>query len=821
MSKKAQFTRRDMIKITGAAGVAAMYGKAFGVCVGDTVPVSIETAKNTGCPVDADLFPTSPFIMTPFVDALPIPTALRAGYRNPDGTLSGGTPQDWTVRQANGVFGNFISPPGPGTGQQDSIGDRPMANDGKTFTFFNPKNGVSTTKTLNFGGARAGTHQLYAGGFGTSYRNLTGQAKTTFDAMNPNPILYHIRYQVAEHGFTTSDVQPIDANGNIIPLPAGATAAAGTVAGTFKLPKSTIYGMNGTFPGPRINVTYGQPIVVRYENDLDLNPQCLNRGDFGAPDWAVLTHLHNGHTAPESDGQPNHMQDNNGGYQPGQWVDSSYLVYPAGGDDAEKQSYLWFHDHRMHHTGPNVYKGQVGLMPHYDIASQWNPTGIDGGDETQGLRLPGIRTNNPDGTFDVQYDIPLAFYDFRADNGVTPHEDDHQPLTAQPWSNNVCGTTHPEWWGKLFLQHYPNHGFVGDIFTVNGVAYPVLTVERRHYRFRFLDASLSRQYELSLRQGNLVPARGTSTGGNTGNPVNGQGQWSFGTIDSKGRITYNLGTQCMRMTQIATGGGLLPQPILRDFLQVWPAKRREVVIDFATYMDGSKTKTGDVVYLTNTAVMTDGRQINGSLAQGGAFAVPLLKFIIGGLPAVADQSDPGLTPVPAKVKNQAGGGNFNALKVLRPRHTPPFIGNTDPKLENMDFTLQRGGSAGGETEWLINNLQFDPLNPLWAPTLNSFELWGINNGGGGWTHPMHVHMEEHQVVSRTGTLQTAGIVNPGVAGALLSEDPMGKFDLVMLAPSEQTQIYRGFRTFLGNYVAHCHNLAHEDHNMMFGWSITL
>ena len=26
-------------------------------------------------------------------------------------------------------------------------------------------------------------------------------------------------------------------------------------------------------------------------------------------------------------------------------------------------------------------------------------------------------------------------------------------------------------------------------------------------------------------------------------------------------------------------------------------------------------------------------------------------------------------------------------------------------------------------------------------------------------------------------------------------------------------------TFLGNYVAHCHNLAHEDHNMMFGWSI--
>jgi FtsP/CotA-like multicopper oxidase with cupredoxin domain len=32
-------------------------------------------------------------------------------------------------------------------------------------------------------------------------------------------------------------------------------------------------------------------------------------------------------------------------------------------------------------------------------------------------------------------------------------------------------------------------------------------------------------------------------------------------------------------------------------------------------------------------------------------------------------------------------------------------------------------------------------------------------------------------------------------------------------------IYRGFRDFTGPYVAHCHNLAHEDHAMMFGWEI--
>jgi FtsP/CotA-like multicopper oxidase with cupredoxin domain len=40
-----------------------------------------------------------------------------------------------------------------------------------------------------------------------------------------------------------------------------------------------------------------------------------------------------------------------------------------------------------------------------------------------------------------------------------------------------------------------------------------------------------------------------------------------------------------------------------------------------------------------------------------------------------------------------------------------------------------------------------------------------------------------------------------------------------LDPGESVTFYRNFRTFVGPYVAHCHNLAHEDHNMMFGWTI--
>ncbi len=124
----------------------------------------------------------------------------------------------------------------------------------------------------------------------------------------------------------------------------------------------------------------------------------------------------------------------------------------------------------MDHTGSNVYKGMVGLYPIYDPKN-----GMDIGDETQGLRLPGVRTNNSDGSFDVDYDIPLAFYDCRLDDGVTPHQDIHNLQGEFPDAKNP--NKHPEWWGKTFYRHFPNHGFVGDIFTVNGTAYPVLEVE--------------------------------------------------------------------------------------------------------------------------------------------------------------------------------------------------------------------------------------------------------------------------------------------------------------------------------------------------------
>jgi FtsP/CotA-like multicopper oxidase with cupredoxin domain len=463
------------------------------------------------------------------------------------------------------------------------------------------------------------------------------------------------------------------------------------------------------------------------------------------------------------------------------WMDNLYLNWPAGGDDREKQTFFWFHDHRMDHTGSNVYKGMVGIYPIYDPKN-----GLDMGDERRGYRLPGVRTDNPDGSFDVDYDIPLVMADFRLDDGVTVHKDIHDTQGDFPDAKNPA--KHPEWWGKTFFKHFPNHGFVGDIFTVNGTAYPVLEVKRRKYRLRFLDASVSRVYELKLMCSTQGPKSAAELG-LTGTELEGQ---------------YRIpdGQQCMQFLEIAADGGLVPLPFKRDSFELWPAKRREMIVDFTRYQDGTPTTKGDVIYLTNVMRMPDGRMWANSsrFLPDPQYMVPMLKIVIG-------DSAPDDSQIPT------------ALRGL-----PPLPGNWRNLMDNrLIFEVNRG-SVGGELEWLINGKPFDPAavatslknpagkSPLAQQKKGSFNLWEIRNGGGGWVHPFHLHMEEHRTVMRNGKDVTGGSTG--------HPDDVSREDLVALDPSESVIVYRGFRDFVGPYVAHCHNLTHEDHAMMFGWEIT-
>ena len=641
--------------------------RTLGLCTGAAVVASYGFGSRAFAGVYDEVYPTSPLILEPFTDLLPIPVPLEPCDPNDH-------PYEYPIK--------------PSYECVDSDDAYP--------------------------------HQC-----------------TPRDLGLPEPIRYKIKLQVNEHRFTTSKVLPIDRNG------LGVNHPLDGLAGPRTLPPSTIYGFNGTFPGPMIYAKYGQPVSVRFENQLHLNPLNLDRGDFGDPELGFLTHLHNAHSAPESDGNP-HFRPH--AYRPGEWCDSLYLNTPAGGDNREKQTFFWFHDHREGHTSDNVYKGMVGLFPIYDQA--------DNGDETdpKTYRLPGVLNKE---TRRIDYDIPLAFFDCALDDGVTGHKDYH----------NGGGEAHPEWWGKTFFRHFPNHGFVGDIFTVNGTASPVMEVKRRKYRFRFLDASIARQYKFSLMSSTGGPKSSASLG--------------YGGDELQGQYRLPDGQQSMKFYQVAADGGLLPKPIVRNDFELWPGNRKEVIVDFTKYLDGTPTKKGDVIYLVNTAKMLNGRKLDSSDPN---YKVPVIKFVIG-------DDAPDNSVIPRRMREQPEIGDIRGLK----RRT---------------FELQRGGSMGGETEWLINGKIFDGTSSADVP-MGSAEVWTIRNGGGGWSHPMHFHYEEHRILTRnrvkTPTPQHL--------------DDHTKQDVLNLEPGEEAVMFRRFRSFKGNYVAHCHNLAHEDHNMMFGFRV--
>ena len=201
-----------------------------------------------------------------------------------------------------------------------------------------------------------------------------------------------------------------------------------------------------------INAEYGKPALVRFSNHLDENPLNLARQDFGRPGAAVphppaqRAHRTGVATATRTTRSCSARRTTASRSSP--FVDQLYLNWPAGNDDREKQTFFWYHDHVMDFTAANVYKGMVGLYPLYDPKDN-----LDAGDETQGLRCPGVRTNHADGSFDVDFDIPLAIYDVRLDDGVTIHKDFHDGQGEFPEAGNP--RTHPEWWGKIVLQALP------------------------------------------------------------------------------------------------------------------------------------------------------------------------------------------------------------------------------------------------------------------------------------------------------------------------------------------------------------------------------
>jgi FtsP/CotA-like multicopper oxidase with cupredoxin domain len=491
------------------------------------------------------------------------------------------------------------------------------------------------------------------------------------------------------------------------------------------LPAQTFWGFNlggedlnadpAQSPGPVIVQHYGTPAVVRRINAL---PPVEQNGGFGVPETS--THLHNFHSAPDSDGGPCDPVQQRFFFR-GQYYDYFYNMQYAGwgstnppnGNVQETLSGLWYHDHRVDHTAENTYKGLAGIQVNFNE--------FDTGNEDTGLHLPSF----------PEFDIPLVFVD-----------------------RNFDPTT-----GLLAFDTFNTDGLLGNQFLVNGRIQPFFEVQKRRYRFRMLDAGPSRWYEFFLT-----------------NPDN-----------------LN---QSIPFWVIADDGNLLPRPVEVTSQRIAVAERWEAIIDFAKI--AARFGNPSRIRLEDRIVQTDGRGPAKNMGEAGG-VVPagqghqVLEFrLVGG--AVVDNS---FDPEPVSFPHVPAGPNDAVFAPI----SLPDISNVTPRLTRT-FKFERGG--GG---WQINGQFMDCTKFRFSPQINTAERWIIQNNSGDWQHPIHIHMEEHRILSRNGVAIKPGNVE------------FSRKDVMKLQHGESIEILMRFRDLRGGYPMHCHNTIHEDHQMMLLWNV--
>jgi len=349
-----------------------------------------------------------------------------------------------------------------------------------------------------------------------------------------------------------------------------------------------------------------------------------------------------------------------------------------------------------------------------------------------------------------QFDIPLAF----ADKVYDPES------------------------RELVFDLFNLDGILGDKFLVNGTVQPFFVVSPRRYRFRLLDTGPSRFYEFFL----------TGNVGGAGNPTTNP-FWLIGT-----------------------DGNLIPNPVQVTSVRIGPAERVDVIIDFTNF-------SGQTLYLENrlnqlngqgpvavdSQLFPNGGQSTGTtecqnlgVTTNGAILPPnfnnganlVLQFRVTG-PKVADNS---VNPATKPTFYQLPSTNVEP-RIVRTFKFDRLNGQWSINGQFMDCGYGSSGTGGESTETFRFTVQ-----------QNSVEQWLLTNLTGDWTHPVHIHLEEHQILSRNRLTPTV-------------PTDLGRKDVTQLHPNERAQLFFRFRDWLGKYPIHCHNVVHEDHAMMAIWHV--
>jgi FtsP/CotA-like multicopper oxidase with cupredoxin domain len=523
------------------------------------------------------------------------------------------------------------------------------------------------------------------------------------------------------------------------------------------------YGTGNTYQGQMppflIKGRYGEPILTRIHNNTPVDR--AQNGGFGRNETQL--HFHNAHNGAESDGATgaHHFP---GTFYDYRWSttlarrdtinmygtdnraagpDNGSGIVKVPGDWREIQGTMWAHDHRFFFTAENVYKGNVGMVNYY--------SGRDRGHETitsgTNLRLPS-GTQLPWGN--VDFDVNLVMSDGATDQ-----------------------------YGQYFFDIFTTDGFLGDLPLVNGAYAPYFEVLPRKYRFRILNACMSRFLKLAL--------------------------------------SWNGVAQPFQF--IANDGNFVVNPItLTELDEQGIAERYDIVIDFSQFGLNQR------LYLVNTLAMRDdGRGPKGALSLGQALAGDpkdrvigkMLEFRVVGSVQSVDNPNP-LQPL--TVANSCGTKDKSQVPAVLTEQIPIVA---PVRTRVVEFKRSSPGDSRGpngectpdcpETAtmfpWAIrvNGESTHSFNAnrisLLIPKPGEVEHWTYINGGDGWDHPIHLHFEEGITMNRGGA-------------SIPATEYLVRKDVWRLRPAGQVQFQVQFGEYGGSYVNHCHNTVHEDFAML-------
>ena len=522
-----------------------------------------------------------------------------------------------------------------------------------------------------------------------------------------------------------------------------------------------------TYPGRTIVAQRDEQITVDWLNELvdaagDPLPHLLPidptlhwadpleaghvEGPYAGP-VPVVTHLHGGHTRSDSDGLPDAWftpDSNDAGDDPdytGRLYNPTYTY-----DNDQQAATLWYHDHALGVTRLNVYAGLAGYYILRDA--------VDTGQFDNPLDLPA-----------GPYEIPIVIQD-RMFYGPGTTDDPQTPWAEAPGELFYPATAEGDDEEALEDETAPDPThqpeFFGDHILVNGQAWPVLDVEPRAYRFRLLNGSDSRFYNLLLSSGQQI-------------------------------------------NQIGSDTGLLPAPVVMDRLTLGPGERADVIIDFS-----NPALWGQTVVVRNNAKtpFPSGSAVD-PRTTGQIMAFRVNQPLDAGVPSEG-VPDTLVGPIPSLVEEGVdrtrglllfeGTDHYGRLQAM--------LGIVDPSRPALDGSLAWDDDI---TEQI---------------RLGDVEVWEIyNNTADAHPIHLHLASFQVLSRQRFTATVSAKPMGEGATGGVLSDvrlrgkasppaaNEVGWKDTVIMYPGEVTRIVAKFDR-PGEYVWHCHILSHEDHEMM-------